>query len=154
MMGIYSPTLVVLVSGVWHASQWKPKWINVIKPHVIFQWFMRVCYTPDGQLLMPCSVPYLHAPHDQNNEDFKTNLSLLWWKTGVSLPQFGVTSFCPWFSAPPAPLLVVYRSLNSSFVFNCKSWGKISFPHIYELKLLENKIGLNFSQWINFNLLT
>lgn len=71
MMGIYSPTLVILVSGVWHASQWKPKWINVFKPHVIFQWFTCVCCTPDGQLLMPCSALYLQASHKQNNEDLE-----------------------------------------------------------------------------------
>ena len=50
MMAIYSPALVILVSGVWHSSHWKPKWINVIKPHVTFQRFTCGCCTPDGQL--------------------------------------------------------------------------------------------------------
>lgn len=40
MRGIYFLTFLILVSEVWRTHQWKPKWINVIKLHVIFHVFV------------------------------------------------------------------------------------------------------------------
>lgn len=124
MMGIYSSSLVILVSGVWHASQWKPKWINVIKPHVIFQWFMCACFTPDGWLLIPCSVLYFQAPPDQNNKDFKTSSNLHSGRKQVS-PQnhpYVVISFLHrvcFYKNPPLECFVKSQALTH-FIF--QSW--------------------------------
>lgn len=97
MMDICSPTWVILVSEVWHASQWKPEGINVIKPHVIFQWFTCVCCTPDGQFLRPCSALCLQVSLDQNNKDLKqVHLHSGGKQVSVSpvLSHFFLTLFC------------------------------------------------------------